>query len=332
MRSKTGFTLVELLVSLAIIGVLIAITLPAVQQSREAARRVQCKNHLKQLGLALHGYHDSYNSFPNLSYPAKGSTYRWDWRGLGPHVKLLPWLDQGTLYSQFHQAEWALDGAQNDAVGRTRLSLFLCPSDFAADPDPGINYALCLGSNVGFSNDGYYLSEADQNGILTMTVRVTFAGITDGSSSVIAASEQIVGRPGEVSGELAMSRYGPGTIPAGMALSLPSRDHVLTWSINCSTFPAKSDRIARLWHRGLPGQTAFNTLLTPNWHLPNCSIHCADSCDSDGPGLYAARSRHADLVHVLLIDGAVKSISSTIDADLWQKLGSRNDGAVVAEF
>ena len=135
MRSKTGFTLVELLVSIAIIGMLIAVTLPAVQQSREAARRMQCKSQLKQLGLALHAYHDTHNSLPNLSYPAKGSRYRWDWRGLGPHVKLLPWLDQGTLYSQFDQNEWALDGARNDSVGRNRLSVFLCPSDLDASPE-----------------------------------------------------------------------------------------------------------------------------------------------------------------------------------------------------
>lgn len=93
-----------------------------------------------------------------------------------------------------------------------------------------------------------------------------------------------------------------------------------------------STRVGRKWHRGLPGQTAFNTLLPPNVWLPNCSNHCPDGCDSDGPGLYAARSHHTGGVQVLLVDGSVRFVAEQLDIQLWYRLGARNDGATLGEF
>ena len=108
---RRGFTLMELLVVIAIIGVLIALLLPAVQQARESARRSQCRNNLKQLGLALHNYHDTARMFPQLTYPTQGSSNPWDWRGFSPHAMLLSWLEQTTVQQKFEFSQWAFDQA-----------------------------------------------------------------------------------------------------------------------------------------------------------------------------------------------------------------------------
>ena len=111
-RRRSGFTLVELLVVIAIIGVLIALLLPAVQQAREAARRNSCTNQLKQLGLALHNYHDTFSAFP---YGSWGSTSIVSW-----HVPILPFIEQGALFDRFDQT-WSYGGANGRACGRTKL-------------------------------------------------------------------------------------------------------------------------------------------------------------------------------------------------------------------
>lgn len=324
-----GWTVVELLVVMAIVGILLALLLPAVQQARESARRTQCRNHLKQVGLALHSYHDAMGLFPQLTYPTQGSTHVWDWRGFSPHAMLLPWLDQATVYNRFDFSSWALDGGANDHNARQRIPVFRCPTDLDPSPDPGVNYPLCLGSNVGFSNDGHMLTTNDQNGICTGTVNVGFRSVSDGASQTIAASEQITAGMGDEASSLAAYRYGPGTFPSGTPLAFPTPEALLTWGLACGAASNQGIRVGRQWHRGLPGQTTFNTLLPPNSRIPNSSIHCADSCDSDGPGLYTARSRHVGGTHTLMVDGSVTFTSKSIDILVWQRLGSRNDGIVV---
>ncbi len=328
---RRGFTLIELLVVIAVIGVLVALLLPAVQQAREAARRAQCRNHLKQVGLALHNYHDTYRMFPHVMYPTAGYGH-WNWQGHSPHSMLLPYLDQGPLYGQLNFGATALDFGPNELAGQTRISVFRCPSDFDPADDPGVNYAFCLGTNVGFSGEGILLNPRDQNGLLTCTVNVSMGSITDGTSNVIAASEQISGGTGDSLARGADYHYGPGTIPPGMPNAFPDSGQITAWGVQCGALPVTSFRVARQWHRGLPGQIAFNTLLGPNSWIPNCVAHCTDSCDADGPGMFAARSRHTGGVHVLLADGAVRYISNSVDMNTWHRLGARNDGAALGDF
>ena len=159
-RARRGFTLIELLVVIAIIAVLIALLLPAVQQAREAARRSQCKNNLKQMGLALHNYHDTYNVFPfghgedGLNAPntcAEGTCAQWSWGAM-----LLPQLEQKPLFDKLRPgARKAQQAVKNDlALMQTVLSVFRCPSDTAPDlntdqkvPNGDGDTAECTGAN-----------------------------------------------------------------------------------------------------------------------------------------------------------------------------------------
>jgi type II secretory pathway pseudopilin PulG len=332
-RRRAAFTIVELLVVTAVIAVLVALLLPAVQQVREAARRTQCRNNLKQLGLALHTYHDTHRVLPNLTYSTAGVSKPWHWRGFSAHTMLLPMLEQQSLYNQLNFSDWALDSSgRNDQRCRVAIPTFLCPSDLRSPPDPGVNYAFCLGANVGFSNDGITLTTSQQNGILTGTVAVRFANVTDGLSNTIAASEQISGGGADRRSQLANYRHGPGTIPAGMPPDFPPYGQLFAWGVACGGQTEIGTRVGRLWHRGLPGQTAFNTLLPPNSMIPNCSVHCQSDCDTDGPGIYTARSRHVGGVQVLLVDGAVRFVGDSIDTPTWQRLGARSDGTATDAF
>src|SRR3954453_11660663 len=123
-KPRPGFTLIELLVVIAIIGVLIALLLPAVQAAREAARRSQCTNNLKQLGLGLHNYHQGVGSFPMGSSRANGATWNnWSAQGL-----MLPYMEQQAIYNAIN-FNWEVTQSVNTTAAYTTISSFLCPSD-----------------------------------------------------------------------------------------------------------------------------------------------------------------------------------------------------------
>lgn len=135
-RSRRGFTLIELLVVIAIIAVLIALLLPAVQQAREAARRTQCKNHLKQWGLALHNYHDTHNRLPYGSMGLNNGTPQTN--NFGWHVMVLPFIEQNNLYAQFNPSlnfnnTTLVNGVSNYSLKTATVPLFFCPSAREAD-------------------------------------------------------------------------------------------------------------------------------------------------------------------------------------------------------
>ena len=213
---RRGFTLVELLVVIAIIGVLVALLLPAVQQAREAARRMQCKNNLKQIGLALHNYHGTYNSFPSGCYGmanSAGTNYSghgWTW-----HASILPFVEQKTL----QEALTGPDGFGNESgsqnSGRalilrdTVLNMFWCPSqdDVSGGSQKNgyqpSNYNGNMGTRIGNGNDNCIctgVSNLDEmrseawgcmngNGVMFVDSKIRFADVKDGLSNTIAVSE-----------------------------------------------------------------------------------------------------------------------------------------------
>jgi prepilin-type N-terminal cleavage/methylation domain-containing protein len=221
-KARIGFTLVELLVVIAIIGVLVALLLPAVQQAREAARRMQCSNNLKQIGLALHNYHDTHNAFPpsvikEMLQDAGGNQNSLVWSGL-----ILPQIEQNALWDQIQGKGFGLiwnDGGVNQLVLQTRLTAFECPSSpDSSEPwtDEGIanrprgNYGCVLSGTVGYnaappmnnahgtpnSENKHHMDDGGMahprhNGPFMMQNRSTrFADIVDGTSNTAFIGER----------------------------------------------------------------------------------------------------------------------------------------------
>ncbi len=332
---RLGFTLIELLVVIAIIAVLVAILLPAVQQAREAARASQCRNNLKQLGIALHSYHEVMGMFPQTQ--GGGVTGQSDWRGHSAHVMLLPYMDQSGLYNKYNMNVWCwwdnglgthmVNGGQ---PGRQRIPGFLCPSNFSNQTDgngitPGLSYPVCQGSNAGMFNDGiaggYNL--AKQNGMFALRANVNIAAVTDGTSNVIMAGEQIQSLSGGTDALVNLKQAV--AIPAGWDGTFLTQAQLDDWGSRCAASTTQRTETGRFWNTGVHEQGSFNTLLPPNAKYPNCTAHCG-GCAPDGPAMVGARSMHTGGAHVVLGDGAVKFMSNSIDYQLWQWLGARNDG------
>ncbi len=345
--SGRGFTLIELLVVIAIIAVLIALLLPAVQQAREAARRSQCRNNLKQIGLAMHNYENSNRCFQRANYSSV-TTSTTGWQGFAGHVMLLPYLDQTAIYSSidFTQSFW---GGANATLKATKIRTFLCPSDsgwrygnYGNDPGTtgggGNNYFVSggpsllmlgvTGGGVGGS-PGTPIAFTDQIGVCNLFRNIKIADIQDGTSNVIAASEAIIG-----DGDSATFTIGDvirgATFPAGFPNTFATQDQLAQFSASCN--PATHYGITgKNWINGMPGQSFFNTLNPPNSRNVDC-MECGGCSWYDARGVINARSRHSGGVHVLLADGSVRFVGDTIDITTWQRLGAIADGNSIGEY
>jgi len=331
-KRLSGFTLVELLVVIAIIGVLIALLLPAVQMAREAARRMSCTNNQKQLGLALHNYHDTYLTFPRYNQLAEEDDASSGY-AQGPHVKLLPFIEQSAVYEQIKTATanfYENVTSSESLVQNNRISAFVCPSD-SVFPDSSrqgnCNYPLCVGSNLGWD-----ISESRQNGVFCRRKETKFAEITDGTTNTIVVGEHLTG-----DGDGTLYR-----VESDVVRGLP-------WSANHSTSQGPitkatldaagvacdgnksnhSSFSALRWTRGTLEYVMFNTLATPNWKYPSCMSASSSGNHGSSTGIYVARSRHPGGVNFTLADGSVRFITETIDLTTYHALGSRNGGEVV---
>lgn len=191
-RSRAGFTLIELLVVIAIIAILIALLLPAVQQAREAARRVQCKNHLKQLGLALHNYIAANNYLPpeatiDLAVTSTANNGSW-----GVHGRILPYLEQGSLYQTVDPTTaWDFQASINGI----KIPVYSCPSDPGSDQprDPGSGRVILYPTTYGFNYGTWFVFDPSNgqggNGLFYPNAKLSFQHATDGSSNTLLASE-----------------------------------------------------------------------------------------------------------------------------------------------
>lgn len=357
-RMLRGFTLIELLVVIAIIAILIALLLPAVQQAREAARRTQCKNNFKQLGLALYNYESTYNSFPT------GCTHPWtgtapanrSFRRLSGHFALLAFMEQDNLYSQMtgvmestrHGAAWS-GGLQNL---RIKLPMLLCPSDGQSTINGNAaktNYMFSRGDSGWDHNPGWTGSgNRGLRGMFPSTHGgrgLGFRGlrdVTDGLSNTIAMSEKIVAKPGANSildGAATTSVAQGGRNNPSLCVASVNARGVYTNLGNGTGARLTGTRA----FDGSPVFTGFTTVIPPNG--PSCK-HGNDN-QHDRDGLMTASSQHTGGAQVLLGDGSVRFISENIDSGdltappvtsgaspygVWGALGSINGREVVGEF
>ncbi len=320
-RSKMhsrGFTLVELLVVIAIIGILVGLLLPAAQAAREAARRMQCSNNLKQLGLSMHNYESACKRFPSGNMV--GSSFS---VGLSVHARLLPYMEQANVY-QLVDFNYAYNHANNNAARLQSIGTFLCPSDSFT------NLALTLGgANSYYANSGtnilagspptlssdpnYGMQEC--NGVFYRDSKVRTGDITDGLSNTFAFAEKIAGDGNNGIATPVADTFQPGTHP--MIADEAMRDCM---AINVMDLSKQGySNVGAPWIQAYHSTTLYYHVLPPNTR--SCMFP---------PGRIAttAGSRHTGGVNALLCDGSVRFVSSNVDIQVWRAFGTRSGGEV----
>lgn len=302
---RPGFTLVELLVVIAIIGILVALLLPAVQAAREAARRMQCGNNLKQLGLAFHNYHDTYKQFPpGLNGRSTGPVHHST--RLSPFVGMLPFIEQQPLYDQVY-AIGSSNPWTSSAWADMDLPSLLCPSDSGVqNRDRGKTSYVCNHGDRATELENWEFERG--RGIFLGHRSLGMNDIKDGTSNTLVFSE-IVNSPGyggddlEVLGQVRISTAGVATNPKAAldALDPANKKRFLAGDAN----RIRGDR----WADGRPAFTGFQTILPPN--SPSC-VESTNSEDTNN-AIYSVYSWHPGGVQACFADGATKFISETID-------------------
>jgi len=351
---RRGFTLIELLVVIAIIAVLIALLLPAVQSAREAARRSQCVNNLKQIGLGLHNYHSTIDRFPiggacTQMAPNNGTgPNSTAWNGWSAQAQMLGYMEQQAIYNACNFMLLSGDPGQvpggyaNSTVWFTKVNTFLCPSDGNA------------GSGTGPNNRNSYLgSEGTTAQVNPQVTTGMFANrdcygirdMTDGSSNTIAFGEALVGGPtantyrgngintAAVNNSATVFDVSSVIGQAQLATDLPLCQGIWTAAINSGltgTAAGITSSVASNWVLGSAGYTMFNTIITPNstqykWGgCRNCS-----GCGLDSASYMNSSSNHSGGCNFLMGDGSVKFIKSSVAQKTYWALGTKANGEVV---
>jgi prepilin-type N-terminal cleavage/methylation domain-containing protein len=343
---RRGFTLVELLVVIAIIGVLVALLLPAVQSAREAARRSQCINHLKQLGLAAHNFEDTFKYLPPTQHtvvlpdPASGAPTTYS-SGATLQALMLPYLEQSNAAALFnHNYDVNSDAPINssfpaktgaNAAARVQdLKIFLCPSDPSRTKtfNAGrLSYKGCLGLSPSYRGTG---TEADGvfghprlNGILMAGTR--FAQVSDGTSNTALFSEV---RRGTLSGESGVTGFNHTSSMIGGGYTTGTDGRNVT---ECNNSGGTVIRyVGQQYYRSLPQNFVYTHTLPINCDRKADSAQKYSCGNSAFTAVHqAASSYHGNIVNVCMTDGSVRNVSESIDFPTWQTAGTRGGGESV---
>lgn len=316
-RRRPGFTLIELLVVIAIIAILVALLLPAVQQARESARRTQCRNNLKQLGLALHNYSESLGCFPM----AKNAT-----NSISPHARLLPFIELTALFNSIN-----FNVAGNNAANAAALTMnvpgFQCPTNVNNLPSTlgGYNnYYTNYGTIIGNSLPGLIVGSTNYgmpkpDGVFFQDSSIKFKDITDGTSNTVMMSEKMTGDGSNGISSPLTDTFQPGTYPA-------TADEALAdcHAVNVADLTKQGNsNVGAPWISPSHSTTYYYHVMVPN-----------DRSCMYPPSRIAttANSQHAGGVHTLLCDGSVRFVTSSIDLGIWRAIGTRGGGEVTGEF
>lgn len=319
---RTGFTLVELLVVIAIIGVLVALLLPAVQAARESARRMQCTNHLKQFGIGMHNYADTYRVFPNR----RGGFGGLQANRISPFVQLLPYLEQKNMHDLIQAGDPANPttfppgGPRGDAswaVWNRPPSIFRCPSDPGAvtrgNSDKGHNYVLCVGDQVNFVN-----SSNNTRGMFSRANSRRFAEVTDGTSNTLLMSETCCNVPTGNGGTSGFA-VAAGQVRLQMAYARIGSDPTNSPQVCRTVVNGRYYAAGTIVHgrRGINWTDSPAALITFNTVLPPNGPACADTSSGDFGDqdriVIPPTSYHPGGVVGVLTDGSVRFFSDTIN-------------------
>ncbi|MBA4030136.1 MAG: prepilin-type cleavage/methylation domain-containing protein [Planctomyces sp.] len=347
-RLRTGFTLIELLVVIAIIAVLIALLLPAVQQAREAARRTQCRNNLKQLGLALHNYHDTHGWLPPGSYLTTLPSGDFGGRRQNGFPGMLPFLDQAPLYNEYAARNFRIRPWDNGlTLNQVQIRGLLCPSDSPvtqADAPVGkTNYMFSRGDSIQDNNHWVGNGGRGMRGMFPGLGETALIGkarklssIVDGLSNTVAMSERIIAKTGG-------TRVTDGVTAASIGDTFRNQPILCQLQVGAdrnyigSTIAYSGVR----WLDGTPMVSGFTTTVGPN------KASCANGNRDYADGVFDPTSQHTGGVNALFGDGSVRFISENIDTGnlslgsvttgtsrygVWGSLGSVDGGEVVGEF
>ncbi len=329
MANRRAFTLTELLVVIAIMAMLIALLLPAVQQAREAARRIQCQNNLKQLGLALHNYLSAHGAFPPASIERRDGTTGSSW---SLHAFLLSHLDAHNVFSRIDfSLAYSAGINRTNRIAALRIPAFLCPSEHndRQRPDSGegehypTNYAA--GRGIFFVHNNR--THAEGGAAFAFNRSMRHRDFTDGLSHTLGLAEvkaytpryhdaDALGEPADSILSVAGGRFGPENghtewvsgraIHTGFTTAFPPNSRTII-SDNGRDFVGNACTWREGWWNGEAIREVTNAIIT-------------------------ARSFHTGRVNSLLMDGAVRSVSENINLQTWRCLGQRADGMVMGEF
>ncbi len=332
---RAAFTLVELLIVIVIMGLLIALALPAIQAARESARRIECTSRLHQIGIALSTHHATRGSYPAGIKPDVRSQRGRSWavQPYSVHAQILPFLDQAPIFNAINlelgdAAIGAMtDAPQNRTVMQISLGLFLCPSDDGALPF-GNNYRACTGPNPSEMEGPTDLAPGG-GGAFPGLIATTPSSFLDGTSQTAGIAERLRGSLSRIQGHIRHDLWYSGIMDFQM---VRNSDEMLA---ACAVEGAASadfwPRAGESWLRGRYADTLYNHVAPPNWRAMDCSANLPFGHEGDiVAGAVSARSNHSSGSNILFMDGSVHFVKDSIALPAWRALATRAGGEPIS--